>query len=212
MANKYHIKKFPTTCWLSGEDIVWCRATNEEGAKTFVNFSTTISDVSGALFILISILLNSKELHILTVPTCCHFIFVVLPDFNIAYLLLFCCSWGSYFQCLHLCKDDEDKMWIFLLNLTSDGQVPLYSLRRKSFVILAHCREFSAQNDQISWEAEKAHSFFFQKNDKQATFVYVDIQREWGILKVSLLWTFCEKNPGSIGLGCCTKTFFKEVQ
>ena len=92
MANKYHIKKFPTTCWLSGEDIVWCRATNEEGAKTFVNFSTTISDVSGALFILISFLLNSKELQILTVPTCCHFVFVVLPEFTIANLVLFCCS------------------------------------------------------------------------------------------------------------------------
>ena len=105
MADKYHIKKFPTTCWLSGEDIVWCRATNEEGAKTFVNFSTTISDVSGALFILISILLNSKELQILSIPTCCHFVFVVLPDFAIAHLVLFCYSWSSsYFQCLHLCK------------------------------------------------------------------------------------------------------------
>ena len=105
MTNKYQIKKFPTTCWLSGEDIVWCRATNEEGAKTFVNFSTTISDVSGALFILISILLNSKELQILSIPTCCHFVFVVLPDFAIAHLVLFCYSWSSsYFQCLHLCK------------------------------------------------------------------------------------------------------------
>ena len=174
MAYKYHIKKFPTTCWLSGEDIVWCRATNEEGAKTFVNFSTTISDVSGALFILISILLNSKELQILTVLTCCHFVFVVLPDFAIAHLVLFCYSWSSsYFQCLHLCKMMKIRCVNILIELDLRRAGPFILSEAQVVCYFSTLQRIFCTKRPNLMRGRKSSIYFFKTTNKLHLFTWI---------------------------------------